>query len=127
MLNHAVSVHPEMHPNEVEFGMSVMSHHKTAFERQLKEAIEIRRGQGSKLLNSKLEYNRCYIPKITVKIYEKEKSNPDHENEKKVKDTIKMMRKKWKKRSDEKEDLDDEKPAKRRKDMKRAASSPKNI
>ena len=79
MLKHAVMKHPEMHPSEVEFGMDIVSQHKTAFERQLTEAVQIRRRLGEKLLNSKLEHNRCYIPKIVVKIYDKESKNTEAE------------------------------------------------
>ena len=96
MLKHAVSKHPEMHPNEVVFGMEILSQHKTGFERQLTETVEIRRRQGDKLMNSKQEYNRCYIPKIMVKIDENEKKNPEFERENRVKETIKMIRAKWK-------------------------------
>ena len=76
--------------------MEIVSQHRTAFDRQLTEAVEIRRRQGEKLLNSIQEYNKCYIPKITVKINEKDSKNQEIEDENKVKDMIKMMRNKWK-------------------------------
>ena len=71
MLKHAVSIHPINHPHEIEFRMKIISQNKTAFERQITEAVLIRRNMGEKLLNSRQEYNQCYIPKITVKIVER--------------------------------------------------------
>ena len=107
MIKHAVMVHPNSHPHEIEFRIEIIGQHKSAFERQLTEAVLIRRRQGERLMNSKQEYNRCYIPKITVKINEKEERNPDEEMERKVKETIKMMKSKWKREKDsnEKEDM----------------------
>ena len=45
----------------------MISFHRTALSRQLKEAVRIRRrgGEGS-ILNSKGEYNRCYIPRLEL-------------------------------------------------------------
>ena len=49
------------------FIIRAVKYHKTALYRQLGEAVRIRRrgGQGS-ILNSKSEYDRCYIPRLTV-------------------------------------------------------------
>ena len=105
MLKHAASKHPEIHPHKVEFRICTLSQHKTAFERQLTEAVLIRKHSGTKLMNSKQEYTRCYIPKISVKIGEKEAKNPDIDNENRVKELIKSMKNKWKiqwRRNDEK-------------------------
>ena len=57
MLKHAVSIHPDIDPSKVEFGMKIVSQHRTAFERQLAEAVLIRRKLGDKLMNSRQEYN----------------------------------------------------------------------
>ena len=92
--------------------MEIVSRHKTAFERQLSEAVEIRRRLGEKLLNSRQEFNRCYIPKIKVKINEKEAKNKEIEDENRVKEMIKMMRSKWRRSENEETE---EKPRKRRK------------
>ena len=52
---------------EPDFIIRAVKYHKTALYRQLGEAIRIRRrgGQGS-ILNSKAEYDRCYIPRLVV-------------------------------------------------------------
>ena len=52
MLKHAVSIHPNNHPNEIEFRMKIISQHRTAFQRQLTEAVLIRRNVREKLMNS---------------------------------------------------------------------------
>ena len=58
MLKHIVTKHPEKHPDEIEFCIKIVSHHNTSFERQLTEAVMIRRNLGDKLLNSKQEYKQ---------------------------------------------------------------------
>ena len=49
------------------FVMRMVSRAKTALERQTKEAVRIRRrgGEGA-ILNSKAEFNRCYIPQLKL-------------------------------------------------------------
>ena len=82
MLKHIVDKHEDIDPELVEFRMKVIIQHKTAFERQISEAVQIRRNAGPFLLNSKLEYNRCFIPKIVVKRDEK----PEKADEKSVRE-----------------------------------------
>ena len=58
-------------------------------------------------MNSRLEYNHCYIPKIHMKTGNSEdKSDEDIEKEKSTKEKIKMLYKSERKREkpDEKED-----------------------
>ena len=57
MLKHAVIHHPDLEPSRVEFRMKILSSHKTAFERQIREAVLINKHSGVRLMNSKLEYN----------------------------------------------------------------------
>ena len=59
--------HQELHDNGAEpnFIMRVMEYHKTALSRQTAEAVRIqRRGGAGAVLNSKNEYNRCFIPRL---------------------------------------------------------------
>ena len=74
MLKHAVIHHPDLNPKNVEFGMKIISSHRSAFERQITEAVLINRYSGYRIMNSKLEYNRCSIPKISLKTGNKEDS-----------------------------------------------------
>ena len=48
MLKHSVQYHPELHPSEVDFRIKILSYHRSAFERQVTEAVLIRRNMGPK-------------------------------------------------------------------------------
>ena len=63
--------HQELyHPGEEPvFVMRAVEFFKTALSRQTGEAIRIqRRGGGGAVLNSKSEFNRCYLPRLTWKM-----------------------------------------------------------
>ena len=55
LLRHCVEIHSDENPDKIEFGMRLLSSHKSAFERQLSEAVMIEKYNGQYLLNSKLE------------------------------------------------------------------------
>ena len=61
--------HQELHHAgaEAKFMMRIVGFHKSALSRQTAEAVRIRRrgGEGS-VLNSRSEYNRCYIPRLKL-------------------------------------------------------------
>ena len=64
MARHQATVHEGEDP---EFIFKVVSHHRTALNRQVREAIRIgRRGGAGRILNSKSEFNRCHIPRLVV-------------------------------------------------------------
>ena len=64
MWKHKLVSHPE---EEVTFTMKVIKKHKSAFERQVQEAILIELNQvDGNILNSKSGYNRCLIPRMTI-------------------------------------------------------------
>ena len=77
MLKHAVNHHPTMNPEHVKFEMKVLSSHKTAFARQLREAVLIEKFAGPNLMNSKLEYNCCSIPRIVMKMGNEDKEDTE--------------------------------------------------
>ena len=58
--------------DDVDFRMKVIKFHKSPFERQIHESVLIQASKGHHLLNSKMEYNRCQIPRLTIKMGEKE-------------------------------------------------------
>ena len=66
------------------FIMRVVGKAKSALERQTKEAVRIRRrgGEGA-ILNSKAEFNRCYIPRLRLEeeqiIEEMEQKEKEHD------------------------------------------------
>ena len=57
-------IHPRTEPD---FIMRAVHYPRSALERQLGEAVRIRRrgGEGS-ILNSRSEYNRCYVPRLRL-------------------------------------------------------------
>ena len=91
-LRHAVEFHPNVPPESLKFRMKILSCHKTAFERQIREAVLIDLNSGPKLMNSKLEYTRCCIPKLSVKLGNKdEKEDPQVSKEKSAVEKIKLL------------------------------------
>ena len=66
--SHIAKHQEQMHKGEDPlFILRAVSFHKTALSRQTGEAVRIRRrgGEGA-VLNSKAEFNRCYIPRLRV-------------------------------------------------------------
>ena len=77
-----------------EFIMRVVGRAKSALERQTKEAVRIRRrgGEGA-ILNSKAEFNRCFIPRLqlqeqkVVEELEEEERKQEEETERELRNT----------------------------------------
>ena len=70
LLKHYILEHQdEMKVEQMEFGMRIRSNFTRAIERQISEAVAINceKRKGTKLLNSKGEYNRCTIPRLSTK------------------------------------------------------------
>ena len=102
MLKHCVNHHDGMNPENVKFGMKILSSHKTAFERQIREAVLIEKNAGPTLMNSKTEYNRCSIPRIVIKMgNEEEVVDPTIKKEREVIEKIKLMYPNERKRSND--------------------------
>ena len=99
MLKHCVLKHQNMEPNSVKFRIKVLSNHKSAFERQIREAVLIHRFSGPLLMNSKSEYNRCIIPRISIKMGGKHEEDPDIALEQDVTDKIRTLYPENKKRT----------------------------
>ena len=68
LLKHLIEKHPDLTIEEFRFGMRVRESFRSAFERQVGEAVSIKKEQerGITLMNSKSEFNRCIIPRITI-------------------------------------------------------------
>ena len=99
LLRHCVEVHPELVPEKVDFRMKILTTHKSAFERQIREAVLLDYFAGPQILNSKMEYTRCGIPKLELEIGNNEKKkNPEIVKEKATIEKIKMLYKGEKKR-----------------------------
>ena len=80
------------------FVMRMVSRAKTALERQTKEAVRIRRrgGEGA-ILNSKAEFNRCYIPQLKLEEEElvEEMEQKEKEQEETVTRELDEIQKQW--------------------------------
>ena len=65
----------EEHPggeDRIKFEMKVIRSHQSALSRQIHEAVLIANSWNKNLLNSKSEYNRCIIPRLTVMVGQQE-------------------------------------------------------
>ena len=91
MLKHAVAVHPEQDPMEVQFGMKVIKYTQSSFERQIRESviIQIERKEHH-ILNSRSEYNRCSLPRLSAQIGDGEYSEYNKELEREKKEDEKI-------------------------------------
>ena len=101
-LRHAVEFHPNIPPESLDFRMKVLSSHKTAFERQIREAVIIDMESGPYLMNSKIEYSRCLLPKMSIKLGNKSaKEDPLVTKEKDIREKIQLLYKNENKRAAE--------------------------
>ena len=99
MMRHMVEYHQEKNPDEADFRMQIISSHRSAFERQIREAALIERHDGPFSMNSKLEYSRTVISKIKVKLDEKaEEDSPRVKKEKELVEKIKEIQSEYNKK-----------------------------
>ena len=95
-----------MRPNEIKFGMRLRGQFKTPIERQIGEATAIlidSKKEGISLLNSKSEFNRCSLPRITAGTHKEilDEMTEEAEEEKRMKADIRCMRKRRKEEKQE--------------------------
>ena len=90
MVKHYFDTHEGENINDMRFGMQLIKTHRTAFNRQISESVMIQaEKQKHCILNSKSEYNRCALPRLTAKVGEenlkkleqKKKEDEDAEDE----------------------------------------------
>ena len=92
MFRHIVEKHLGIDPDKIEFKMRVLTNHKSAFKRQLREAVMIEHFAGPLILNNKMEYNRCSIPKFVMKLGDAElQEDPKITNERSTIEKIKLL------------------------------------
>ena len=73
MLKHALEHHgDEVDMRKIEWGVKVLRFTRSAFERQVIESVLIQENRFHYILNSKSEYNRCSLPRLTAKLGERE-------------------------------------------------------
>ena len=71
--------HPDSLPREIKFGMSVVKQHKSSFDRMVFESVLIYRG-GHNILNSKSEFSRCQVPRLSVMVGENQQYDKFEKN-----------------------------------------------
>ena len=98
MLKHYVEKHIDLERKEVKFKVKVLRSYHSAFERQIGESVIINHNlrQGTTMMNSKNEYNRCIIPRLGINSGkdEWEEEYEESENEKMIKREIQRMKEK---------------------------------
>ena len=72
MLKHILDKHDGKPPGYIKFLRKAVKFRKSAFERQIQEAVLIQANRDHHLLNSKSEYNRCALPRLGTKLGERE-------------------------------------------------------
>ena len=70
MIKHFFDKHSEENLEDMKFGAKILKQAKTAFNRQIGESVAIQSSKDHHLLNSKSEYNRCALPRLTAKLGE---------------------------------------------------------
>ena len=81
ILKHYVDSHMGEDWDNIRFNMKVVKFSRTSFERQIYESVLIQENRAHNLLNSKSEFNRCSIPRLTLKMGDKELKTTTRENE----------------------------------------------
>ena len=72
MLKHFLTSYKDEPTTEMVFRMRILGFSRSAYERQIKESVLIQSNRRHTLLNSKSEFNRCSLPRLTVKLGESE-------------------------------------------------------
>ena len=69
LLKHIATRHRGEDLDSIKFGMKILKQTRTALEIQVTESVKIQEEQGKHhILNSKSEYNRCSLPRLTAKL-----------------------------------------------------------
>ena len=67
MLRHMLDLHEGEDLAKVKWGMKILEYKRTAFERQIKEAVLIQRiSEHHTILNSKSEWGQSTLPRMTT-------------------------------------------------------------
>ena len=105
ILKHCLLHHKDVNPEDVKFGMKMRRQYRTPLERQIGEAVAIleEKEKGTQLMNSKSEFNRCSLPRITAGDSKEllEILREEEEAEKEITANIRGMRKRKKKEREE--------------------------
>ena len=100
MLKHLLEYHHQEDFDTIKFGMKVVRYHRTAYVRQIHESVAIQNErQKHIILNSKSEFNRCALPRLTLQLgendyrKEREREKEEREREEEVEREIRELKK----------------------------------
>ena len=68
MIKHYFDKHHEEDLEKMKFGARIIKQARSAFNRQIGECVAIQSNKYHHLLNSKSEYNRCALPRLSAKL-----------------------------------------------------------
>ena len=116
LIKHYLQCHRNIQMEEMEFGMKVRASFKSAIERQISEAVAIslEEKSGTKLMNSKAEYNRCKLPRLNTQSIEDQikEIEAERKRNKEISAEIRDLKEKKKSRKNEEMEDDNEKKKK---------------
>ena len=72
LLRHALDQHEGEQLGSIRFGMEIIKYTRTSFERQILESVCIQQNTHHHILNSRSEYNRCSVPRLSTRLGDKE-------------------------------------------------------
>ena len=92
ILKHTIQHHEGEDYESVSFLMKAIKFHKSSYERQIHESVMIQNNRKHHLLNSKSEFNRYALQRITIKMGEKELKGIEKEieEERKIEEEIEV-------------------------------------
>merc|ERR1711867_410265 len=103
-MKHYFEKHSEEEIEEMRFGGRIIRQARSAFNHQIGESVEIQNNKHHYLLNSKSEYNRCALPRLSAKLGErtldklekekKEEKEKERDMQKKIRDLKMRMNRK---------------------------------
>ena len=96
ILKHYLKYHKDLNMADIKIGMRIRSTFRSAIQRQISEAVAIYREekQGTELLNSKAEYNRCKLPRFNKQSIIDQMKEAEKEKEATIKKEIRQTSKK---------------------------------
>ena len=97
MLKHYAESHKDLELKDLKFEMRIVKKYRSSFERQIGESVCINQylREGTELLNSKNEYNRCIIPRLVIEADEDLEEYMENQREMKLKHEIDKLKIKW--------------------------------
>ena len=100
MVKHYIDKHEGEEMDEEMFAVKVIRYTRSAFERQILESFLIHdKNSKSDILNSKSEYNRCALPRLTSKLgehtygEEEKRAREEKKKEEEMEERVRVLRK----------------------------------